>query len=218
MPRRKELTPRTDQQANARQTQPVTAPEHELANWSDADLAKAVARQNKDAAQALVMRYQRDVRGFLLSLCRDPYLADDLAQETFVRMLRHAESYDPQYRMKTWLFTIARRLLINHARKHKRESLFGEFPLGQSSEAGPYQVAAKADQRGWLKRKLQDAMLALTETQRRAIELFHGQNLSVQEVAVEMQVPVGTVKSHLHRARSSMREVLQGTIKEDQRS
>ena len=168
-------------------------------------LAVGVAAGDRAAAEMLVLRYQRLVRSFLLKLCHDSHLADDLAQETLLRMLRHADRYDPQYPMRTWLLTIARRLLINHSRRADSRVGHSEFPGLQHPAAGPAERAAALDEQLATRRRLDAAMQQLNETQRSSLVLFYEQDLSVQEMARVLDMPVGTVKSHLHRARAALR-------------
>ncbi len=179
-----------------------------LERLSDGDLAAKVAQGDRLAAQTLILRYQVMVRSFLRRLTPDHALADDLAQDTFVRMLQHADRFDPKYAMKTWLLTIARRLLINHSRRAERRVVHSEFELTSSPVDTPASIAAVNDERRDARERLTRALATLSDSQRQAVVLFHQQDLSIQEVADVMQIPVGTVKSHLHRARASMRQFL----------
>ncbi|MEX1090988.1 MAG: RNA polymerase sigma factor [Phycisphaeraceae bacterium] len=174
----------------------------------DAQLAARVARGDRSAAEALILRHQAPVRGFLRKITGRDDLADDLAQETFLRLLRHAGSYDPRYPMRSWLLTIARRLSINLGRRAERKNIaLAEYDT-QSPDDGPAQQAADNDQQRTLRRHLDAALGHLPEAQRAALVLFHQQGLSIQEVAEVMKVPTGTVKSHLHRGRMAMRNLL----------
>lgn len=174
----------------------------------DGELARRAARGDRNAAGELIERYQASVRSFLCRLCGDAALADDLAQETFIRMLRYAHRYDPQYAMRTWLLTIARRLWINQGARGRRAVTTDNFDTVHCTRPKPDEQVSKHDQ-GLADRARLDAALAqLTEAQRQAIVLFHQQELGVNEVADVMGVPVGTVKSHLHRGRAAMRKLL----------
>jgi len=174
----------------------------------DAELARRVAGGDHVAATALIERYHAQVRRFLTRLTRREDIADDLAQETFVRMLRHAGRYDPQYPMRTWLLTIARRLSINRGRSDGRAMGIDDWHWAPASGPGPDDLAEQADEREHLRRRLDAAITQLTEPQRHALLLFHQQELSVQQAAEVMNLPVGTVKSHLHRARAALRQIL----------
>lgn len=198
---------------------------------TDADLARSIARTgDRRAAEELVRRHQRPLRSFLFSLCRDTALADDLAQDVFVRALRHCDRFDPAYPMQTWLFTIARRLFISDRRRltverHHRRTLalasisacntdatvLRSDPVSSASSAprDPLRLAAQRDQRAALAGLLDRAIAQLSDPQRQSVILFHQQGLSVEDAATVMEMPVGTVKSHLHRARARLRELLE---------
>ncbi len=175
---------------------------------SDGVLARRVGAGDRHAAALLVERYHEPVRRFLMRLTGKVDVADDLAQETFVRVLRHADRYDEKYPMRTWLLTIARRLSINHGRREAKAR--GVTPTEHLPGRGlsPAELAGEADERQLMRRRLEQAMGRLTEPQRHALLLFHQQGLSVQEAAEIMDVPVGTVKSHLHRARAALRQIM----------
>jgi len=175
---------------------------------TDGELARRAATGDQAAASRLIERYQAHVRNFLRKLTGRDDLADDLAQDTFVRMLRYADRYDPKYPMRTWLLTIARRLTINHARRRKRETLADQWDHRASNHDGPDAGVAHRDELAALRKRLGEAMQGLTDAQKQAVLLFHQQGLSVQEVAEVMEVPAGTVKRHLHRGRAAMRKNL----------
>lgn len=175
---------------------------------ADGELARLVAGGDRDAGAELVHRYQTVVRRFLRKLTGRDDLADDLAQDTFVRMLSYADRYDPKYPMRTWLLTIARRLSINRGRRDGRVMLTDQFHGMVSVEPAPDEASVRADDHHALRVRLAGALAELTDSQREAILLFHQQGLCVSEVAEVMGLPVGTVKSHLHRGRAAMRKLL----------
>ena len=193
-------------QAAANQTE-VTPREPE-----DGVLVRRAAEGDNEAASLLVDRYQATVRRFLFRLTGRRELADDLAQDTFIRMLRYADHYDPRRPLRTWLLTIARRLSINSGRRESRRKTVDDFSHLQSREADPAESAATVDSQTALRVELDHAMSQLTESQRQAVTLFHSQGLSVQEAAEVMGLPVGTVKSHLHRGRAAMRKLLEANL------
>lgn len=158
------------------------------------------------------------VRRFLLRLTGRADRADDLAQDTFVRMIRYADRYDPGYPLGSWLLTIARRLSINRGRSDGRAVATDQWDwVPDDQQAGPDQPAVQMEESQLLRRRLDAAIKQLTPAQRQALLLFHQQELNVQQVAEVMELPVGTVKSHLHRARAAMRKLL-GPMPEDQES
>lgn len=175
---------------------------------SDGELARRVAAGDRAAAATLIERYERLVRSFLRKITGRIEVADDLAQETFVRLLQHADRYDPQYPMRTWLLTIARRLSINHGRRMDQQVMSTEYEGHRAAADSPAELAAANDVQQVTRRMLDTALGQLSEAQREVMLLFHQQELSIEDVAQVMEIPVGTVKSHLHRARAAMRKIL----------
>lgn len=179
-----------------------------LAATPDAQLAARVAAGDRAAAQALVARHEQVVRAFLRRVCFDQSMVDDLAQETFLRLLRHAGRYDPAYPMRTWLLTIARRLSISAGEKKSRhnapETLFKAAAHPQAAEP----ALDREDRLAHSNRLLNHALARLSEPQRTALTLFYQQNLTIEDMAQVMDMPPGTVKSHLHRARAALQESL----------
>ncbi len=175
---------------------------------TDAELAQRIADGDRTAAGVLVQRYQSMVRSFLIRLSGRDDVADDLAQETFIRVLQYAGRYDPKYPMRTWLFTIARRLWINHLRRGKHRKTVEPTWEQVSNERDPADAASRADRLSVTRQVLDTALMQLSEPQRPAVVLFHQQDMSMAEMAEVMKMPVGTVKSHLHRARAALRHIL----------
>jgi len=175
---------------------------------TDGDLARLAAGGNQQAAQVLIIRYERLVRSFLRKITGKPDTADDLAQETFVRLLKHAGSYDEKYPMRTWLLTIARRLSINHSKRADQQVGSTEYEGHRSDSDGPAAKIEAQDMKQVTRKMLDGALAQLSLPQREVMVLFHEQDLSIEQVAQVMEMPVGTIKSHLHRARAAMRKVL----------
>ncbi len=175
---------------------------------SDAALAARVAHGDRQAAAMLIERHQSAIRCFLVRLTGRADLADELAQETFLRLLRYAGHYDPAYPMRSWLLTIARRLSINHHKHNRRQILSEDLSHLNDPDGDPAPGAADRDERQHQSRRLAQALNQLTEPQRTAILLFHQQEQPIEAVARTMELPAGTVKSHLHRARQRLRTLL----------
>lgn len=181
----------------------------QIDHLNDGQLAKLIGEGDRDAAGELIRRYQAPVRSFLLKLSGHAEVADDIAQETFVRVLKYAKRYDPQFKMITWLLTIARRLWLNHLRRKDNQTHNTSYEQMSESSPGPAMKLQREDQLDHTRKMLSEAMTKLTDPQRVALVLFHQQELPVGEVAKVMKMPEGTVKSHLHRARAALRKILQ---------
>jgi len=193
-----------------------------VADCDDGALARRIAKGDRAAAAELVDRYQGMVRGFLRKVCFDRDAIEDLSQETFVRALKYAHRFDPRYPMKTWLLTIARRLSINHGQKQKRRrgepgraGVPGEGSgvepvwLEDETAASPSAEAERDERAGLSRSLLEDALEKLSEPQRVSIVMHYQEGLALEEIGRALDMPVGTVKSHLHRGRKKMRELLE---------
>ncbi len=180
----------------------------ELSTASDAELAKQVAAGDRAAGEALVQRHERVVRSFLRRICFDASLVDDLAQETFLRLLRYADHYDPAYPMRTWLLTIARRLSITAGQKKLRLSTPEAWAELAPPSAHTEPALDRQDRLEHANRLLTQAMRRLSEPQRVALTLFYQQNMPIEEMGKVMEMPASTVKSHLHRARAALQTSL----------
>jgi RNA polymerase sigma-70 factor (ECF subfamily) len=178
----------------------------------DGQLAARVASGDHAAGEELVRRHQAPVRGFLRAVCYDRSAIDDLAQETFLRAIKHAGRFDPKYPMRGWLLTIARRLSINHGQKQKRRRpAAGIEPdqLQTNTTQGPSSNLEQQEQQALTRDAVHAAMGRLSEPQRVTIAMHYQQGLPLDQIATALEMPVGTVKSHLHRGRQRMKELLE---------
>lgn len=190
----------------------MCASEVMLQTSEEGQLATRVAGGDTAAAQELVRRHQSAVRGFLRSVCYDRQAIDDLAQDTFLRALKYAGRFDPKYSMRGWLLTIARRLSINHGDKAKRRRPEPGVELTQLSDRGGHTPSSRmedSETQRLNKVMINQAMAKLSEPQRAAIAMHYQQGLALDEIAGLLEMPVGTVKSHLHRGRQKMKEILE---------
>jgi RNA polymerase sigma-70 factor, ECF subfamily len=168
----------------------------------DAELILAVLeRDDRGAFEELVRRHQSKVRTVLRRLTRgDAALADDLAQETFVLAWRNLKSFRFQARFSTWIYRIAFNAWQSEARR-KREVLMeiddASPPPGSEAFDEMPDVASRVD--------LERAMKVLSDGERAAIAACYYADLSHEEAAVMLGIPVGTVKTHVLRAKVKLR-------------
>jgi RNA polymerase sigma-70 factor (ECF subfamily) len=176
----------------------------------DAELVERVVDGDGDAFRQLVERYQRPVYGLLLRMVRTPALAEDLAQETLIKAYRAIATFDRSRRFSSWLFKIAHNTAIDHLRKKSPPTVTLETddderldPL--ASLAAPESRSPEAQAAGRdLAEALQEALMELRPDYREAILLRFQQGLPYEEIAEVLDLPLGTVKTHLHRARRQM--------------
>lgn len=177
----------------------------------DGPLVRRAAGGCVDSFAALLARYQVPVAHYVLStLGGGSPDVDDVVQEVFLRAHGRLRAYDDRWAFSTWLFTIARRCCLNHARaerrRRRRDSAVARpeaLPDDGDPQAGA--MAVEAGESLWAA-----ARGVLTERQFSAIWLRYVECLSVDEVATVLDCPVGTVKSLLFRARLRLARVLAG--------
>jgi len=154
----------------------------------------------------LIESHQERLYRFLLRTTNQPEIVEDAVQDAFIRVLKNIDRFDERYRFSTWLFTIARRLLLNSLQK-KRPMNAGDWL--DSASSGVLELSAHASDpsdREFTSEILDGAMDTLTPHQREIVILYHHKGKSVQQVADLLGMPQGTIKSHLHRARRRMRD------------
>jgi RNA polymerase sigma-70 factor (ECF subfamily) len=174
----------------------------ELPGW----LARA--RTGELAAFApLVRAHQSRVRLQLRRLTRgDESLADDLAQETFVQAWLHLGEFRGDARLSTWLHRIALRCWLQHARRPQPPLEWRDAPDDESWRAAPYRDPRPAED---LRLDIEQALRGLTEIQRLAVVHCFHLDLSHEEAAEVLGLPLGTLKSHLARAKTRLRATLE---------
>lgn len=165
----------------------------------------ARAREGDEAAfRALVERYQDRAFGLALRIVQSAEVAEDVAQEAFVRAWRGLPAFRGDARFSTWLYRIVARRSFDAAATLKalRERETGIEAADDVAAGG---VRDDRAERAALRERLERLIARLPEEQRASITLFYYQDRSVDEVARILGLPPGTVKTHLHRARAALR-------------
>ena len=170
-------------------------------------IERAIAGE-RAAAGALVQQHQRSVYAYLLRMSGRPDVAEDMVQEAFVRVLTNIDRFDFRFRFSTWLFTIARRLFLNHMQKMK--PAYDTDAVGATAGRldAPGEPAAERDLQGVQRCEISLALQSLSTDQREVIVLFHQLDWTIGQISAHLDMPEGTVKSHLHRGRRRLREAL----------
>ena len=189
-----------------------------LAGMTDQEVV-LLARDGREAAyRELVRRYERPIFSLLFRMVRDRELAEDLSQETFVKALNAIDSYRPEYKFSSWIFKIANNAAIDHLRRRELDTLSLE---GSPHAETPEAVQATALQLGdraenaldiveakELGATIEEAIGRLRPEYRSCILLRHVEGLAYEEIAQTLDLPLGTVKTYIHRARNELRETL----------
>ena len=175
-------------------------------------IALGLRRGDVVVLEALVEQYQyRLVRYFVyLTGRRDG--ADDLVQETWLRVLERGSSYDGHSRFEPWLFRVARNIAVDAMRKRRTLSLDSDDddgrvqPTPASNEPSPFTLAARTEDADRLARSLQ----ALETVHREALVLRFQEDLSLQEISAIVGAPVSTVASRIYRGLATLRPQFEG--------
>lgn len=167
---------------------------------SDATLvARVVTGDDRAAFELLVRRHQSPVRNFLRRLTRDdPARADDLAQETFIKLFRSIGTYRAQAKFTTWLYRIAYRTFLDDQRSRALE-----VALIDEDHVMPDSAMAAADE--W---DVSQAMRYLNARQRAVFDLHYGKGMTHEEIAQALELPIGTAKSDLSRGLEKLQRAL----------
>lgn len=180
---------------------------HALTELPDLELVRLSAHYSaKRAFAELVRRHQGKIRGLLLRLAGDRTLADDLAQEAFLRAYRGLVGFQGRARFSTWLYRIAYNVYLNHRTRVKE---LAALPEGFESGA-PAPETSLSQSRSDLRRDLDAAISALPERYRAVVMLYYLEDVSYPEIAEILDLPLGTVKTHLHRAKKLLRQHMRG--------
>lgn len=185
---------------------------------TDSELVVRARSGSEAAYRELLARYQRPVFSLVYRMVRNREQAEDLAQETFVKVFQNITRYDPKYKFSSWIFKIANNVAIDALRRRNpvTVSLDGaaHAETAEQVEASRIDVASEdADPEEALEARqlggaIEQAVGKLRPEYRTAILLRHVEGRPYEEIAEIMDVPLGTVKTHIHRARSELRGAL----------
>jgi RNA polymerase sigma-70 factor (ECF subfamily) len=187
----------------------------------DSDEALMLRYRDGDvrAFEQLVTRHRKPIYNFVLRFVRDSAQAEDLTQETFLRLVKGADAYERQAKFTTWLFTIARNLCVDASRRGKLRRAQSLDAPGDGDEGGPSLVERTAAdavagterqaQSRELAERLRRAIEALPEEQREIFLLREVADLQFNEISNVVGVPENTVKSRMRYALEKLREALE---------
>jgi RNA polymerase sigma-70 factor (ECF subfamily) len=179
----------------------------------------AWAQDGDEAAfRELIRRYQRPVFSIIYRMVRDRELAEDLAQETFLKVLNAIDSYRPEHKFSSWIFKIANNAAIDHLRRRDLETLSLEGApdavTTERREATALQVRDRTEspleelEARELGSQIEQAIARLRPEYRACILLRHVEGRAYEEIADVLGLPLGTVKTYIHRARAELRTYL----------
>jgi RNA polymerase sigma-70 factor, ECF subfamily len=190
----------------------------EYAQLEDGELAALAAKGREMAFRELLSRYERPVFSLVYRMVRDRTLAEDLAQEAFIRAFNAIGTYKPKFKFSSWIFKIANNHAIDHLRKRRLDTVsidgspHARSPeeeaqtrlVVESREEAPDRYVESRELGG----QIEEAIGRLRPEYRTAVLLRHVEGYTYEEIADIMELPLGTVKTYLHRARGELRSLL----------
>jgi RNA polymerase sigma-70 factor (ECF subfamily) len=165
---------------------------------------------DQDALRRLVELHWAGVVNVAYRMCGDAHLAEDAAQEAFIRAWRSLGSFRAGSPLRPWLYRIALNAALDALRKRKPQANLEALPL--TAGGGDPSGLAEAHERRWM---VQQAVLALPEASRTALVLREYEGLSYAEIAQALEIPIGTVMSRLSYARAQLAKALRSYLEED---
>ena len=175
---------------------------------TEAGLIEQARQGDRSAFGELVRRHYDSVMNVVYRFCGDPQLAEDAAQEAFIRAWVNLPSFEPRSSLRNWLYRIAVNAALDVLRRKPEGSVEEEASMVTDQAPGPEETLLRKEQA----EMLQQAMRALPEASRSVLVLREYGELSYQEIAGVLDIPIGTVMSRLNYARNRLREVLKGQL------
>jgi RNA polymerase sigma-70 factor, ECF subfamily len=176
-------------------------------------IARGLRRRDPDLLDRLIEQYQHRLLRYLIYLTSNRDLAEDIFQETWIRVLERGHQYDPKYEFSTWLFSIGRHLTVDHLRKKNPASLDGLLNEEEGVSLDPpdnrpsaLELIAQQEQA----ERINSAMVGIAAEYREAIVLRFQEGLALEEIAVVTGAPLGTIKSRLYRGLNALLPRLKG--------
>jgi RNA polymerase sigma factor (sigma-70 family) len=177
---------------------------------SDEALLAGYATGDPRTAAVFVRRFQGRVYGLALTIVRQPAIAEEVAQETFVRVFRHAGNYDARKgRVSTWLLSIARNLAIDITRMRRLDPVDPDVISAELSFASQEPGVDERDLQPDEREQLRSAITELPDDQRRALVLAAYMGRTAREISDLDDVPLGTVKTRIRTAMLKLRDELE---------
>jgi RNA polymerase sigma-70 factor (ECF subfamily) len=179
-------------------------------------ISAGLKRQDAGLLDELIVRYQHRLLRYLLYLCSNREMAEDLFQEVWMRVMVRGAQFNGQARFDTWLFTIARNLVIDQRRKRTMSSLDELFEVGDADdkpmsfeiaddEPTPFDRCANLEDR----ERIAAALLEMDTLYREVLVLRFHEELSLEEIAKVTRAPLSTVKSRLYRGMAALKPKLE---------
>lgn len=189
-----------------------------LSRIEDKDLIKQALAGSQDAYKRLMRKYHNAIFHLIVRMIGYRSEAEDLTQEAFIKAFNALGTFNDEFAFSTWLYKIATNNCIDHLRKRKIRTFSIDKPVPTHDGDVQYEIpdSSYRPDTGILEsqqtRIIQEAIDALPAKYRRVIVMRHQQEMSYEDIAAELQLPLGTVKAHIFRAREMLNRQLRGKV------
>lgn len=208
------MSPGTQHPLTQAESDMESSAQSSISSKEDAQLIERAALGDEQAFRLIVEKYSRALRFHITRMVRDKEIIDDLIQEIFLKAFSNLGSYNTSFAFSTWLYRIATNHTIDHLRKKKLKTLSIDEPV--QSKDGEMQIeipdnSTRADELILTQQRnkiILDALETLPSKYRTVIEMRHMEEKSYQEISEELDLPLGTVKAHIFRARELLYKYL----------
>ena len=167
------------------------------------------------ALRELVDLHKDRLFAFIWRMVRDHHEAEDICQDAFLKAFASLNTFSSEYRFSTWLFTIGYRVCLNRLRRKRPFSGDVDFSAMAFEGGASPSATLESEEAGRVRASVWSAVDRLSAPQRATILLFYRNDFGCQEISRVLQLPLATVKSHLHRARARLRELLEALPDQD---
>lgn len=185
----------------------------------DSQIIQDALKGDNAAYKKLMKKYHDQIFNFIFRMIHDRQQVEDLTQEAFIKAFQSLQSFNDEYAFSTWLYKIATNNSIDYIRKRKLQMYSIDKPIESKDSDYAFELPDDSfeadkdlisDQRA---RLLNGAIDQLPEKYRRVIRLRHSEEKSYEEIAEELDLPIGTVKAHIFRARELLYKALRQKIR-----
>jgi RNA polymerase sigma-70 factor, ECF subfamily len=185
----------------------------------NAEIARGLRRRNPELLDRLIEKYQHRLLRYLISITGQRELAEDFFQETWVRVLERGHQYDGRHEFSTWLFTIARNLVLDQLRRKRPLSLdtlparndspdaAASFDIPASAQPSAFDATVQREQN----EQISAGMQHIASEYRETLVLRFQEGMSLEEIANVTGAPLGTIKSRIYRGLTALEPWVKGS-------
>ena len=173
---------------------------------ADKEIVFLAVKGDIKAFEQLVFRYEKPIFGYILRFVSHKENAEDLTQETFIKIYRSLKTFDPEYKFKTWLFTVATNTVydwLRKAKKNKEMFIIDDPDINFETIDDSWSYKLVED-----KELVDNALKNIKPVYQSVIVLFYRDELTYEEIAEVLKVPINTVKTYMYRAKEALGDEL----------